>query len=108
MVCVRTHSSAGFGAHVLSATPAWALRPPPQMTLCALLLRGWEWGTRLGLGSRPRQPLLAWAQEEPGRTPALVRASGWARGDLLFLWMASIRGLSLGWSCRSTDVSIRS
>lgn len=93
---------------MLSATPAWALRPPPQMTLCALLLRGWGWGTRLGLGSRPCQPLLAWAQEEPGRTPALVRASGWARGDLLFLWMASIRGLSLGWSCRSTDVSIRS
>lgn len=33
---------------------------------------------------------------------------GLRKGDLLFLWMVSIRGLSLGCSCRSTGVSIRS
>lgn len=60
MTPVRTHSSAGFGARVLSATPARSLRPPPQMTLRALLLPPGSPTVRTrrprrsGLGHRPR------------------------------------------------------
>lgn len=52
-----------------------------------------------GSGSDPSQRALT-----VGRRPQ----DGPREGDLLFLWMASISGLSLGCSCTSTGVSIRS